>query len=163
MSPWPQLLRPWRHPNCTFWMHLARRSASFRSSLRRLSKAICHGEIFQMASAKCDWIHCPVHPHDNYSVSKREKLLVMLIYWVGPRLFKVWRKEVSLSAVQNTLTVLFLSWNFTMSTLLKALILIQLSGIALGRSYGQTESISGSGFTRSFYYEAISDPTHGRV
>ncbi|KAG7094982.1 hypothetical protein E1B28_005779 [Marasmius oreades] len=34
---------------------------------------------------------------------------------------------------------------------------------ALGASYGQQENIAGSGFLSAFSYEAIADPTHGRV
>ncbi|KAK7462312.1 hypothetical protein VKT23_007913 [Stygiomarasmius scandens] len=34
---------------------------------------------------------------------------------------------------------------------------------ALANTYSQSESISGSGFYNSFSFQAISDPTHGRV
>ncbi|RDB27908.1 putative glycosidase C21B10.07 [Hypsizygus marmoreus] len=34
---------------------------------------------------------------------------------------------------------------------------------ALGATYAQTDSHQGSGFLKSFSYQAISDPTHGRV
>ena len=34
---------------------------------------------------------------------------------------------------------------------------------AMGATYGQTDSISGSGFLSAFSHQAIADPTHGRV
>ncbi|KAF8650900.1 hypothetical protein AX16_005047 [Volvariella volvacea WC 439] len=48
--------------------------------------------------------------------------------------------------------------------LLTALVLASyaISG-ALGATYRQSDNISGSGFYSAFSYEAISDPTHGRV
>jgi len=35
--------------------------------------------------------------------------------------------------------------------------------LSLGATYSQTDSMSGSGFTDAFSYQAIADPTHGRV
>lgn len=35
--------------------------------------------------------------------------------------------------------------------------------LALSATYGRTDNISGSSFLSAFSYQAISDPTHGRV
>ncbi|KAF9446477.1 glycoside hydrolase family 16 protein [Macrolepiota fuliginosa MF-IS2] len=45
----------------------------------------------------------------------------------------------------------------------QAILLFSYVALALGASYSQTDNISGSGFLNAFTYEAIADPTHGRV
>ena len=35
--------------------------------------------------------------------------------------------------------------------------------LSLGATYSQIDSMSGSGFIDAFSYQAIADPTHGRV
>jgi len=35
--------------------------------------------------------------------------------------------------------------------------------LSLGATYSQTDNTSGSGFNDAFSYQAIADPTHGRV
>ncbi|KAF7763643.1 CAZyme family GH16 [Agaricus bisporus var. burnettii] len=49
------------------------------------------------------------------------------------------------------------------SALLHALLALACVGPALGGTYSRTDSVSGSGFLDAFSYEAIPDPTHGRV
>lgn len=44
-----------------------------------------------------------------------------------------------------------------------AIALLSLTAQALGATYGQTDSYVGSGFLSGFSFEAIADPTHGRV
>lgn len=49
------------------------------------------------------------------------------------------------------------------SALLHALLALACVSPALGGTYSRTDSVSGSGFLDAFSYEAIPDPTHGRV
>ncbi|KAF8888569.1 laminarinase [Infundibulicybe gibba] len=47
--------------------------------------------------------------------------------------------------------------------LLTSFLVLALAGPALAATYAQTDSHTGTGFPKSFSYQAISDPTHGRV
>ncbi|KAJ6615140.1 laminarinase [Mycena sp. CBHHK59/15] len=52
---------------------------------------------------------------------------------------------------------------FPLSAIFGSLSLLSLAPLALGVAYKQTDNISGAGFLSAFSYQAISDPTHGRV
>jgi hypothetical protein len=41
--------------------------------------------------------------------------------------------------------------------------LLTLAGLVAGITYRQTDNIVGSGFLSAFSFQAIADPTHGRV
>jgi hypothetical protein len=41
--------------------------------------------------------------------------------------------------------------------------IVHLSAVVFGATYNIADSIVGSGFNSRFSYQAISDPTHGRV
>lgn len=45
----------------------------------------------------------------------------------------------------------------------RVILTLSYAALALAATYSQTENISGSGFLNAFNYEAIADPTHGRV
>lgn len=45
----------------------------------------------------------------------------------------------------------------------RAFSLVSLASLALASSYSQKESYSGSTFLNGFNYQAIADPTNGRV
>jgi hypothetical protein len=45
----------------------------------------------------------------------------------------------------------------------RAIFSLSYIALAFGATYSQTDSHSGSGFLSAFSYEAIADPTHGRV
>ncbi len=45
----------------------------------------------------------------------------------------------------------------------RAIFTLSYAALALAAAYSQTDNISGSGFLSAFNYEAIADPTHGRV
>jgi hypothetical protein len=49
------------------------------------------------------------------------------------------------------------------SSLLYALVAFACLNPALGATYSRSDSVSGSGFLNAFSYQAIADPTHGRV
>ncbi|KAF8962582.1 2 beta-glucan [Flammula alnicola] len=50
-----------------------------------------------------------------------------------------------------------------MPSFVKALLLAKVAATALGATYSQTDSHTGTGFFKSFTVQAIADPTHGRV
>lgn len=45
----------------------------------------------------------------------------------------------------------------------KTLYVVSFATLALGAAYSRTDNIVGAGFNSAFNYQAVGDPTHGRV